>query len=81
MLIYDACVGVGPRYRCAAGVAGHQLRPPHQPRAVHTPHRPVGSLRAQGRGHQLRQGRGCARAEGHRAGIYYCTYYTVDIIR
>ena len=36
------CIGVGPRYRCAAGVAGHQLRPPHQPQAVYTPHRPLG---------------------------------------
>lgn len=42
---------------CPIGVSGHQLRPAQQPRAVHPPYRPLGPLRSQGRGHQLRQER------------------------
>lgn len=39
---------------CFSGVAGHQLRPPHQPRELHPPHRALRPIRAQGCGHQLR---------------------------
>mmetsp|Transcript_3480 Transcript_3480/g.8696 ORF Transcript_3480/g.8696 Transcript_3480/m.8696 type:complete len:217 (+) Transcript_3480:936-1586(+) len=42
-----------PWHRRAAGVSRHQLRPPHQPRELHPPHRSLRPFRAQGCRHQL----------------------------
>jgi translation initiation factor 4A len=57
----------GARHRRAAGIAGDQLRPAHQPRELHSPHRPLRPLRSQGSRHQLPHDRRRALPSRHRA--------------